>query len=206
MATTSTLHDALIDELRDLYNAEKQITRALPRMAKAATAAPLVDAFESHLQETMHHIERLEQVFESFGETARGRRCEGMAGILDEGKEIMDEDFDEATMDACLVGAAQRVEHYEIASYGTAIAWAHAIGHEEAARLLEETLEEEKATDAKLTSLAEGGLNDQAAAGAHDEEEKEEEKEEMEPQEPTPSRRRTVPMTTARRAAAGSRR
>lgn len=176
-------------------------------MVKAATAAPLADAFESHLQETMHHIERLEQVFESLGETARGRQCEGMAGILDEGKEIMGEDFDEATMDACLVAAAQRVEHYEIASYGTAIAWAHAMGHDEAARLLEETLEEEKATDAKLTSLAEGGLNDQAAAGAHgEEEEDEEEEEEMEPQEPIPSRRKTVSVTTARRAAASSRR
>lgn len=202
MANTPTLHDAFIDELRDLYNAEKQITRALPKMAKAATAAPLADAFELHLQETMRQIERLEQVFEGLGETARGKQCEGMAGILEEGKENMGEDFDEATMDAVLVAAAQRVEHYEIASYGTAIAWARAMGHDEAVGLLEETLEEEKAADEKLTALAEGGLNEQAAMGVHGEEDEEE----TEPQEPAPSRRKPVAASPNRRAGAGSRR
>jgi ferritin-like metal-binding protein YciE len=203
MAKTPTLHDAFLDELRDLYNAEKQITRALPKMVKAANAAPLADAFESHLQETQHQIERLEQVFESLGETARGKQCDGMAGILEEGKAIMSEDFDEATMDACLVAAAQRVEHYEIASYGTLIAWALAMGHDEAARLLEDSLEEETAADEKLSSLAEGGLNELAASGAHGEEEDDDE---MEPQEPVAPRRKTAAAGNGRRAAAGARR
>jgi ferritin-like metal-binding protein YciE len=174
MAQASTLHDAWLDELRDLYNAEKQISKALPKMVKAATAAPLADAFQSHLRETMNQIQRLEQVFESVGETARSKTCDGMSGILSEGKDLMSEDFDEATMDAALVAAAQKVEHYEIASYGTVIAWAEAMGHDKAARLLKQTLAEEEAADEKLTSIATAGINQQAAAGAHDEEEEEE--------------------------------
>jgi ferritin-like metal-binding protein YciE len=173
MAKTSTLHDAWLDELRDLYNAEKQISKALPKMAKAATAAPLADAFEAHLRETLRQIQRLEQVFESVGETAKSKTCDGMAGILEEGKNIMSEDFDEATMDASLIAAAQKAEHYEIASYGTVVTWAENMGHTQAAKLLKQTLAEEEATDEKLTSLAMGGINDQAAAGAHDEEEDE---------------------------------
>lgn len=171
MPKTSTLHDAFVEELRDLYNGEKQISRALPKMAKAASARPLADAFETHLQETLRQIERLEQVFESIGETPRGKQCEGLAGILEEGKEIMGNSFDEATMDACLVGAAQRVEHYEIASYGTAASWAKAMGHDKALELLLQTLEEEKATDKKLTALANSSVNKQAAMEAHGEEE-----------------------------------
>ena len=128
MATTSTLHDAFLEELRDLYNAEKQLTRALPKMAKAATAAPLADAFKSHLQETMEHSERLEQVFNSLGEPARGKQCDGIAGIIEEGKAIMSEKLDDAAMDASLIAAGQRAEHYEIAAYGTAVAWAQASG------------------------------------------------------------------------------
>jgi ferritin-like metal-binding protein YciE len=194
MASGSTLHDAFLEELRDLYNAEKQLTRALPRMAKAASSAALVDAFESHLQETMGQIERLEQVFETLGETARGKQCEGIAGILEEGKSIMSEDFDEATMDAALIASAQRVEHYEMAAYGTVAAWAKAMGHEEAARLLAETLEEEKAADQTLTSLAEGGINEQAAADAHGMDEDEDEEEEDEEKEDVPE-----PVTTGRK-------
>jgi ferritin-like metal-binding protein YciE len=167
MANPSTFHSAFLDELRDLYNGEKQLTRALPRMAKAATAEPLADAFEAHLQETLGHVQRLEKAFASLGETARGKQCDGIAGILEEGKAIMAEDFDEATMDACLIAAAQRVEHYEIAAYGTAVAWAQAMGHDKAARLLQANLDEEKAADEKLTTLANGGVNDQAAARAH---------------------------------------
>jgi ferritin-like metal-binding protein YciE len=163
----TSFHDAFVDELRDLYNGEKQITRALPKMVKAAASAPLAEAFESHLQETLGQIERLEQVFESLGETPRGKQCEGLAGIIEEGKAIMAEDFDEATMDACLIAAAQRVEHYEIAAYGSAIAWAEAMGHGEAARLLRKTLDEEKAADETLSALADGGVNERAAAGAH---------------------------------------
>jgi ferritin-like metal-binding protein YciE len=171
MAQASTLHDAWLDELRDLYNAEKQITKALPKMVKAANNAALSDAFESHLKETMNQIKRLEQIFEQMGESARGKNCDGMTGILEEGKNLMEEDFDEPTTDATLVAAAQKVEHYEIASYGTVIAWAKEMGHEDAAELLQETLDEEEAADEKLTALAEGGINEQAAAIAHGEDE-----------------------------------
>lgn len=174
MASVSTFHDLFLDELRDLYNAEKQLTRALPKMAKAASSAALADAFEAHLQETLGQIDRLEQVFESLGETARGKQCDGIAGIIEEGKDVMSEDFDEATMDAALIAAGQRAEHYEIAAYGTVVAWATAMGHREAARLLEQTLEEEKAADEKLSSLATGGINELAAAGAHDAEDEDE--------------------------------
>jgi ferritin-like metal-binding protein YciE len=175
MANTSTLHDAWLEELRDLYNAEKQITKALPRMIKAANTAPLSDAFESHLKETMGQIQRLEQVFESVGETAKSKTCDGMMGILEEGKTIISEDFDEPAMDAALIAAAQKVEHYEIASYGTVVAWAQAMGHDKAARLLQMTLDEEKAADEKLSALATSGINEHAAARAHGEEEEEEE-------------------------------
>jgi ferritin-like metal-binding protein YciE len=174
MPQSSTLHDAWLDELRDLYNAEKQISKALPKMVKAANNAALSDAFESHLKETMNQIKRLEQVFQELGETARGKTCEGMTGILEEGKNLMEEDFDEPTTDATLIAAAQKVEHYEIASYGTVVAWAQAMGHDEAAELLQETLDEEEAADEKLTAIAEGGINEQSAAGAHGDEEDEE--------------------------------
>ena len=175
MAKTSTLHDAWLDELRDLYNAEKQISKALPKMVKAATSEPLADAFEAHLQETLKQIQRLEQVFESVGETAKSKTCDGMTGILEEGKDIMGEDFDEPTMDASLIAAAQKVEHYEIASYGTVIAWAESMGHTQAVKLLKQTLSEEEAADEKLTSIATSGINEQAASGAHGDEDEEEE-------------------------------
>src|SRR6187455_624071 len=167
MADTGTLHDAFIDELRDTYDAEKQLTKALPKLAKAATNAKLRAAFESHLQETHGQIKRLEQVFESLDEKVRGKHCDGIAGIIEEGKSIMEEEFDEATMDACLIAAGQRAEHYEMAAYGTLVAWARGMGHDEAARLLQETLEEEKAADEKLTSIAESGINQEAADAAH---------------------------------------
>src|SRR5918994_7421074 len=145
MAEAGTLHDAFIDELRDVYDGERQLTKALAKLAKTATAAPLREAFESHRQETQGQIERLEQVFESLEEKVRGKHCEGIAGIIDEGKAIMEEDFDAATMDACLIAAAQRSEHYEIAAYGTLVAWAKVMGHSDAAQLLLSILEEEKA-------------------------------------------------------------
>jgi ferritin-like metal-binding protein YciE len=169
MAEAGTLHDAFIDELRDVYDGERQLTKALAKLAKTATAAPLREAFDSHLQETQGQIDRLEQIFESLEETVRGKHCEGIAGIIDEGKAIMEEDFDDATMDACLIAAGQRAEHYEIAAYGTLIAWARAMGHSEAADLLQENLDEEKAADEKLSSLAEGGINQSAADVAHPE-------------------------------------
>ena len=169
MANAGTLHDAFLDELRDLYDAEKQITKALPKMVKSASAGELQHAFESHLEETRAQIDRLEQVFETLDERARGKHCDGVAGILDEGKSIMEEEFDDTTMDACLIAAAQRVEHYEMAAYGTLVAWAQAMGHTKAASLLQQTLDEEKAADEKLTSIAERGVNQQAANLAHPE-------------------------------------
>jgi ferritin-like metal-binding protein YciE len=171
MAETGSLHDAFIDELRDSYDAERQLTKALAKLAKAATSPVLKEAFESHLEETRGHVERLEQVFESLDEKVRGKHCDGIAGIIEEGKSIMEEDFDEATMDACLIAAGQRAEHYEMAAYGTLVAWARAMGHDEAADLLQETLDEEKAADEKLTSLAEGGINQNAADEAHPDDE-----------------------------------
>src|SRR5262249_59650936 len=134
------LHDAFVDELRDLYDAEKQLTRALPKLAKTATSPALRDAFESHLDETRGHVDRLEQVFESLNERARGKHCDGIAGIIDEGKSTMEEEFDDITMDACLIAAGQRAEHYEIGAYGTVIAWADAMGHKQAAGLLRQNL------------------------------------------------------------------
>src|SRR3954447_11540520 len=124
MADAATLHDAFVDELRDVYDAEKQILKALPKMAKAADSDELRTAFEEHLQETRGHVERLEQVFETLEEKVRGKHCDGMEGIIEEGKAAMQEDFDDATMDAALIASAQRVEHYEMAAYGTLVAWA----------------------------------------------------------------------------------
>jgi ferritin-like metal-binding protein YciE len=146
-------------------------------MAKASTSPELRAAFEAHLEETRGHVDRLEQVFQSLDEKARGKHCEGIAGIIDEGKAIMEEDFDDATMDACLIAAGQRAEHYEMAAYGTLIAWARGMGHTDAERLLQETLDEEKAADEKLTSIAEGGVKQEAADAAHPAEEDEEEDE-----------------------------
>jgi ferritin-like metal-binding protein YciE len=169
MAEAGTLHDAFIEELRDTYDAERQLTKALSKLAKAASNPQLRDAFETHLEETRGQVDRLEQVFASLDEKVRGKHCEGIAGIIEEGKTIMGEDFDEATMDACLIAAGQRAEHYEMAAYGTLVAWARAMGHDEAATLLQETLDEEKAADEKLSELAEGGINQGAADEAHPE-------------------------------------
>jgi ferritin-like metal-binding protein YciE len=179
--TQGTLHDAFIDELRDVYDAEKQLTKALPKLAKAATSDALRMAFEEHLEQTRGHVERIEQILTGLDEKVRGKHCDGIAGIIEEGKSVMEEEFDDMTMDACLVASGQRAEHYEMAAYGTLIAWASAMGHDDAADLLRQTLEEEKAADRKLTELAEGGINQEAADLAHPGEEEEE--------EPTTSRR-----------------
>ena len=173
MANAGTLHEAFVAELRDAYDAEKQIIKALPKMVKAASSPDLKSAFTAHLDETRAQVERLEEVFRSLDEKVRGKHCDGMAGIIEEGKSTMEEDFDETTMDACLIAAAQRVEHYEMAAYGSMVAWARVMGHTEAAELLEQTLDEEKSTDKKLSSLAEGGINQEAADAAHPEEESE---------------------------------
>src|ERR1700704_5413273 len=173
MAETGTLHDAFLDELRDAYDAEKQLTKALPKMAKAASSPVLRDAFQAHLEETRGHVDRLEQVLEGLGEKVRGKHCDGIEGIIEEGQSVMEEDFDDTTMDACLIAAGQRAEHYEIAAYGTLVAWAKAMGHGDEADLLQETLDEEKAADQKLTMLAEAGINQEAADTAHPDDEAE---------------------------------
>jgi len=160
---TGRLHAAFLDELRDAYDAEKQLINALPKLANAAASPQLRGAFEAHLKETYGHVRRIEEVFESLDEPIRGKRCDGMAGIIDEGRSVMEQEIDDFTMDACLIAAGQRAEHYEIAAYGTLVAWARDMGHAEAADLLQETLDEEKAADAKLTALAESGINQQAA-------------------------------------------
>lgn len=174
MPETKSLHDMFIDELRDAFDAEKQLTKALPKLARASKSQELRSAFEEHLKETEGHVSRLEQVFASLEEKPRGKHCDGIAGIIEEGKNLLEEDIDESAIDACLIAAGQRAEHYEIAAYGSLIAWAKAMEHTDAAELLEETLEEEKAADEKLTALAEGGINEQAASTAHEGEEEEE--------------------------------
>jgi len=196
MAQAGTLHDAFIDELRDTYDAEKQLTKALPKLAKSASSPELRAAFEAHLEETRGHVERLEEVFASLEEKVRGKHCDGIAGIIEEGKSIMEEDFDDATMDACLIAAGQRAEHYEMAAYGTLVAWAKAMGHDEAAELLEKTLDEEKAADEKLSMLAEEGINQEAADAAHPSDQEEEEED-----EPAPASSKGRTGTAARRTA-----
>jgi len=189
MAEAGTLHDAFIDELRDAYDAEKQLTKALSQLAKAASNPKLREAFTTHLEETQGQVRRLEQVFETLDERARGKRCDGIAGIIEEGKAIMEEEFDDAAMDASLIAAGQRAEHYEMAAYGTLVAWANAMGHTEAAKLLQQTLDEEKAADKKLSDLAEGGINQSAAdaAGGEQDDEEEADEEEEQPMSASPT-------------------
>ena len=172
MAEAGTLHDAFIDELRDAYDGEKQLIKALPKMAQAASSRELRAAFKSHLQETKGQVRRLEEAFASLDERPRGKHCEGIAGILKEGKAVMGEDFEKNAMDAALIASAQRVEHYEMAAYGTLVAWAKAMGHTKAARLLQQNLNEEGKADKKLNSLAmRGGINRKAAEIAHPDDE-----------------------------------
>jgi ferritin-like metal-binding protein YciE len=151
----NSLHEIFVEELHDVYDAEKQITKALPKMAEEAASEELRQGFEEHLEQTREHIRRLEQIFEQLGQDAKGKKCKGMEGLIKEGSEVIKEDMEDAVKDAALISAAQRVEHYEIAAYGTLRTWAELMGHEEAVSLLEETLSEEKETDQKLTSLAE---------------------------------------------------
>jgi ferritin-like metal-binding protein YciE len=157
------LDDLFLDTLKDIYYAERQILKALPKMAKAATSPDLKAGFEQHLAETEVQVERLQQVFELLGKPARGKTCDAILGIIEEGKEIMDEYKGTQALDAGLVSAAQAVEHYEIARYGTLATWAKQLGHTEALNLLLETLAEEKATDEKLSTLAESAVNLEAA-------------------------------------------
>ena len=164
MPAPGTLYDAFLDELRDAYDAERQVTKALPTMVKAATSPKLKAAFEAHLKQTHGQVSRLEQAFTNLDQKVQGKHCDGMAGILKEGKAVMEEDLDKSAMDACLIASAQRVEHYEMAAYGTLVAWARSMEHTEVADLLEETLNEEKAADSKLSQLARDGINRKASA------------------------------------------
>lgn len=157
------LDDLFLDTLKDIYYAERQILKTLPKMAKAAQSAELKAGFEQHLAETEQQIERLQQVFELIGKPARGKTCDAILGIIEEGKEIMEEYKGTQALDAGLISAAQAVEHYEMARYGTLATWAKQLGHDEALNLLLETLKEEEATDEKLSTLAKSSVNLEAA-------------------------------------------
>jgi ferritin-like metal-binding protein YciE len=159
----ASLEKLLVDELRDLLSAEKQITKALPKMAKAASTDELRSAFEEHLTQTEGQIARLEKAFEILGHAARAKKCAGMEGLIEEGKEFLEEEMEPVVMDAALIAAAQKVEHYEIASYGSARTWAQEVGQSEVADLLQATLDEEAETDRKLSQLAEALVNQRAA-------------------------------------------
>jgi len=163
MPNEKTLDDLFLDTLKDIYYAEKQIVKTLPKMAKAATAPELKAGFEKHLEETEGHVERLEQIFELMGKPARGKTCDAILGIIEEGKSIIEDFKGTPALDAGLVSAAQAVEHYEIARYGTLKTWAQQLGMTEAVGLLDATLKEEVATDEKLTQVAESNVNRKAA-------------------------------------------
>lgn len=156
------MEDLFLDEIRDLYDAEKQLVKALPKMADAATSDKLRQAFESHLEETRGHVERLERIFGQLNQKSSGESCDAMKGLIKEGEQMVDHIEESPLRDAGMIGAANRVEHYEIAAYGTACTFAQMLGYNEAMQLLQQTLEEEKAADQKLTRIAEGMVNERA--------------------------------------------
>ena len=166
-----SLKKLYLEELRDLYSAETQLVKALPKMVKGASSAELKQAFGDHLEQTKEHVERLNEIFDQLDEKPTGKTCNAMKGLIEEGSEMLEEGGDESVIDAGLIGAAQRVEHYEIASYGTVRTFAKLLGEEDAAELLQQTLDEEGETDKELSELAERIVNEQALTG--DEEEKE---------------------------------
>jgi ferritin-like metal-binding protein YciE len=168
VTSLQTLDDLLVDELRDIYNAERQLLKALPAMRRKVNNPRLSDALENHLRQTEGQVDRLEQIFQDLDQPVRGKKCKGMEGLIEEGKEVLEADGDSDTLDAAIIGAAQRVEHYEIAAYGTAVAHARAMGHMNAVRLLEATLDEEKEADRVLSEIAEAGLNERATMAADD--------------------------------------
>jgi ferritin-like metal-binding protein YciE len=174
MAAMNTLHDLFESELRDVYDAEKQIVKALPKVIKTVSNEMLREALSSHLEETREQITRLEQVFESLDLKARGKHCPGMEGILEEGSELMKEDGEDAVIDAGLIAGCQRVEHYEITAYGSLMAWAKLLGYKDALNLLKQNEQEEKAADNKLPRIAESAVNQDAASMAEEDEEEEE--------------------------------
>ncbi|MCU1273628.1 MAG: hypothetical protein JWO48_1059 [Bryobacterales bacterium] len=157
-----TMDDLFLAQIKDLYDAEKQLVKALPKMAKAASSQELRQGFQEHLDQTKGHVSRLEQIFDQLGQKASGTKCEGMAGLIDEGEEMVDEIDQSPLLDAGLIGSAQKVEHYEIAAYGTVKTFARMLGHRQAVTLLEHTLNDEKQTDQRLTQLAESMINEEA--------------------------------------------
>jgi len=157
-----SLRDLYVHELKDIYSAEKQIIAALPKMTKATQHEELVAAFEEHLEQTQVHLQRVEKILKELGETTKGDKCKGMEGLLEEASKMLEEDTTPDVLDAALIGAAQKVEHYEIASYGTVRTYAEVLGEDEAAELLQMTLDEEVETDEKLTELAESSINAEA--------------------------------------------
>lgn len=169
----NSLKELYLDELRDLYDAENQLIKALPKIAKAADSDELRTGIEEHLEQTKGHAQRIEQILEALGEAVKGKKCKGMAGVLAEGNEMLGEDFEGALMDSAIISAAQRVEHYEIAAYGCVREWAELLGENEAVSLLSKTLEEEKETDEKLTELAHT-INREALQDSEGEEEERE--------------------------------
>lgn len=164
---TNRLKHLYVEELKDLYNAENQLVKALPKMAKASTSEDLREGFEEHLEQTKEHVARLEKIFKSIGESPRGKKCKGMEGLVKEGAEMIEEDPDPEELDAGLISAAQRVEHYEMAGYGCVSTYAKLLGDDHAASLLRQTLEEEKETDRKLTQLS-SRINLEAANSGSD--------------------------------------
>lgn len=195
-----TLRESLVEEVRDLYNAEKQLVKALPKLAKCAASEELRDAIESHLAETEGQVTRLERVFELLEEKPRGKHCAGMAGIIEEGAEVINEQEEGPVLDANIIASAQRAEHYEIAAYGTAIAWAEALDLNDVAELLSETLEEEKAADVKLSALAEAGINEAATAGESEEMDEEDEEDDTRTQAAKPEPASVSARSAKRRA------
>jgi ferritin-like metal-binding protein YciE len=173
MPKLSSLDDLLVHEMQDIYNAEGQILKALPKMVKAASNPDLKRAFEEHRVQTESQVDRLEQAFKLLGVPAKGRKCEGMAGLLEEGKKTMEQEAEEAVLDAALIAAAQKVEHYEIASYGCICTYAEMLGYDQVHELLGQTLDEEETTDQRLTALAETVINLEAEDAESDEEEEE---------------------------------
>jgi ferritin-like metal-binding protein YciE len=153
--SVNSLHELYVEQLRDLYDAENQLVKALPKFAEASSSDELREGFEEHLGQTKEHLQRLEQIFETLGERPKGAKCKGMEGLLKEGSEALAEDMQESVKDAAIIAAAQRVEHYEISGYGTARTFANLLGEDQAVSLLQKTLDEEKETDAKLNQLAE---------------------------------------------------
>lgn len=172
-----TLQDLMIAELKDLYSAETQLVKALPKMAAGATTASLKKALGDHLEQTKGHVSRLEQIFETLGASPRGKSCKAMEGLCEEGAEMLAEEGEDSVRDAGIIASAQRVEHYEMAAYGSTIAFARQMGHDEIVALLQETLDEEKTADALLSKIAESEINPAADTGDGEEDEEAEEEE-----------------------------